>query len=114
MINLFELMPLISYVLTVVGYMPEIGALVYSLYTKKPVQSRATNSIWAIWISAAIIYAVYAYLRGEYAFVLSNGITAVLCCIVFILRLMYHRQQKMIAILPSTIHDIGVDITAIP
>jgi amino acid transporter len=83
------------------------------IYTKRTMKPYASNSIWAIWISAAVIYAVYAYLTGQYAFVLSNGITAVLCGLVFILRLIHqHRQQKNPA-LPMTIHDIGLDAAAI-
>lgn len=83
------------------------------IYTKRTIKPYASNSIWAIWISAAIIYAVYAYLSGQYAFVLSNGITAVLCSLVFILRLIHQHRQQKIPILPTTIQDIGLDVAAI-
>lgn len=108
--QLLELMPLVSYALTVIGYLPELYALTYMIYTKRTIRPYASNSIWAIWISAAVIYAVYAYLRGEYAFVLSNGITAILCCLVFVLRLLHQRQLKKIPALPMTVGDIGLDV----
>lgn len=102
MMNLFNLMPYVSYALTIIGYTPEIYALLYVICTKKQIKPYASNSIWGIWISAAIIYAVYAYLKGEYAFVLSNGITAVLCSTVFALRLMQ-------PVLPPQLPFIGVE-----
>lgn len=102
----FNLMPYISYALTVIGYMPEIYALLYVICTKKQMKPYASNSIWGIWISAAIIYAVYAYLKGEYTFVLSNGITAVLCSTVFALRLM----QPVLPASHPQLPFIGIDV----
>jgi len=83
-----DIMPIISYGLTVIGYMPEIYALLYVIITKKTIKPTINNSIWFIWIGAAVTYAVYAWFIGQYVFVVSNGITASLCSIVFILRLL--------------------------
>ena len=106
-----DIMPIVSYALTIIGYMPEIYTLSYVLVYKKSTRPYVGSSIWFIWIGAAMTYGVYAYIIGQYVFVISNAITAALCLIVFCLRLAQPRE-----LLPITNPNINTPIgmSAVP
>ena len=83
-----DIMPLVAYGVTVIGYLPEIYSQCYIIIYRKPTKYRVGESIWIIWIGAAATYAIYAYFTGQIIFIISNAITAILCFIVFCLRLL--------------------------
>ena len=89
----------------IVGYLPEIYFLIYNIIyknKKKKLDINFSNSIWVIWIIAAIIYIIYASVNKQYVYVISNLITTVFCLLIFILK----KMQPKDAILP--IHQIEV------
>jgi hypothetical protein len=108
-----DLMPLVSYVLSVIGYMPEIYSLLYMICTKKEPASRVinSNSIWVIWVASALIYVGYAIFKGEYVFALSNGITASLCSLIFILRMLVPPMSPQS---PASSESVGITIENLP
>ncbi len=103
--SLIDIIPIVSYVLTVLGYLPEIYALIYQLIYKKKVNINVNNSIWVIWITSGILYIIYASITNQVVFIISNMITVLFCLIVFILR----KCQPVELIDPSKLSEPDIE-----
>ena len=104
----YQIIPICSSLLSIIGYIPEIYSLCYTALYKKSINPCISNSIWAIWVLSALSGASYSYLIKEF-FIMGNFIvTASLCIIIFSLKSIQPKQ-----LLLSNIYinhcNVGID-----
>ena len=100
-----DILAIVSFILTIVGYLPEVYTLMYTIIYKKKLNVNVSNSIWAIWIIAALLYVIYASITKQYVFVISNSITLFFNSLIFILKTI-ENYKRTILVLPLTITDL--------
>jgi hypothetical protein len=83
----YQFLSIISSILVVIGYLPEIHNLSRSILFDKPYSEYSNNIIWGIWISASGLGCLYGYFINDYYVIINCGINTVLNTTIFLLRM---------------------------
>jgi hypothetical protein len=83
---LYRFISIISSILIVLGYLPEIYNLSSSIFYNKPYSEQSNNIIWFIWISASGLGCIYGIFIKDYYVSVNCGINTGLNATIFILR----------------------------
>lgn len=83
---LYRFLSIISSILIVLGYLPEIYNLSSSIFYNKPYSEQSNNIIWFIWISASGLGCIYGIFIQDYYVSVNYGVNAGLNATIFALR----------------------------
>ena len=89
---MLQLLSVVSSVLVVIGYIPEICNLSNSIIYNKAYNQSSGNIIWAIWISASGLVCIYGFCIKDYYLTVNYGINTILNATVFSLKMYKMRQ----------------------
>lgn len=82
----YQYLSIISSILSLVGYLPELYNLLYCIFFKKPYNEYSNKMIWFIWIAASSFGFGYAIsIKNEYL-IINYGINTLLNTTIFLLR----------------------------
>ncbi len=81
----YQYISIVSSILAVIGYVPEIYNLSYSVINKKHYNSHSSKGIWLIWISSSTFGFVYGVLIENYYVATYSGISGFLNILIFLL-----------------------------
>lgn len=85
--NYYQILPIASALLNIIGYIPKIYSLVFFIAYKRETKIHYHLWIWPIWISSALSIVAYAYIIKNYYIMGNSGITALLCLVVALLEI---------------------------
>lgn len=81
-------------ILCIIGYIPEIYALSYAIYTENEI--KPSSDMWLIWIFSALLSAYYAFVLNETYLIINTSTILSLNIIVYLLKIKYTRVKNKI------------------
>jgi hypothetical protein len=92
----YRFISIISSILVVLGYLPEIYNLSASILFNKPYSEESNNIIWAIWISASGLGCIYGIFIEDYYVSVNCGVNAGLNATIFALRTYKFKKNPVV------------------
>jgi hypothetical protein len=92
----YRFISIISSILIVVGYLPEIYNLSSSILFDKTYNEQSNNIIWAIWISASGLGCIYGIFIEDYYVSVNCGVNAGLNATIFALRTYKFKKNPVV------------------
>ena len=89
---MYQLLSVVSSVLVVIGYLPEIYNLSNSIIYNKAYNQSSGNIIWAIWITASGLGCIYGFCIKDYYLTANYGTNTILNATIFSLKMYKMRQ----------------------
>ena len=83
---IYEYLSIVSSVLVVIGYVPELYNLIYSIFMNKPYNEYSNKLIWMIWIFASSFGLSYGICIKDKYLIINYGINTLLNTSIFLLR----------------------------
>jgi len=83
---IYQYLSIASSILVVIGYIPELYNLSYSIYLNKPYSEYSNKIIWLIWIGASSLGFGYGICVKDNYLIINYGINTLLNSTIFLLR----------------------------
>ncbi len=83
---IYQYLSIASSILVVIGYIPELYNLSYSIFFNKPYNEYSNKIIWVIWLSASSLGLGYGICVKDNYLIINYGINTLLNSTIFILR----------------------------
>lgn len=83
---IYQYLSIASSILVVIGYIPELYNLSYSIYLDKPYNESSNKIIWLIWIGASSLGCAYGICVKDNYLITNYGINTLLNSSIFLLR----------------------------
>ena len=104
----YQYISIVSSILSVIGYIPEIYNLSYSVINNTHYKAHSSKGIWLIWISASTFGFVYGILIKDYYVAIYSGSSGFLNIIVFMLHNIKECQHNKFVINDINNNDIKI------
>jgi len=92
----YRIISIISSILALVGYLPEIYNLTVSILFNKTYSEQSNNIIWGIWITASGLGCIYGIFIEDYYVSVNCGVNAGLNATIFALRSYKFRKTPVV------------------
>jgi hypothetical protein len=93
---LYRIISIISSILVVLGYLPEMHNLISSIWFNKPYSEQSNNIIWFIWITASGLGCIYGIFIQDYYVCVNYGVNTGLNATIFVLRTYKFNKKPVI------------------
>ena len=92
---IYQYLSIISSILVVIGYVPELYNLCHCLFLNKPYNEYSNKLIWMIWIGASSFGLSYGICINDNYLIVNYGINTLLNGSIFILRMCAFRKPTL-------------------
>lgn len=83
---IYQYLSITSSILVVIGYIPELYNLSYSIFFNKPYNEYSNKIIWLIWIGASSLGCAYGICVKDNYLIANYGVNTLLNSAIFLLR----------------------------